>query len=50
LLERGYAIAYDSSGKILRSPDQVSAGDEIAVRLACGQVDASVLRKKKIGA
>jgi exodeoxyribonuclease VII large subunit len=50
LLERGYAIAYDSAGKILRSPDQVTAGDEIAVRLARGQVDASVLRKKKIGA
>ena len=50
LLERGYAIAYDRSGKILRSPDQVTAGDEIAVRLARGQVDASVLRKKKMGA
>jgi exodeoxyribonuclease VII large subunit len=48
LLERGYAIAYDSSGKILRSPDQVSAGDEIAVRLARGQLDASVFRKRKI--
>jgi exodeoxyribonuclease VII large subunit len=49
LLERGYAIAYDSAGRVLRSPDQVSAGDEIAVQLARGQVDASVLRKKKIG-
>jgi len=49
LLGRGYAIAYDSAGKILRSPDQVAAGDEIAVRLARGQVDARVLQKKIIG-
>ncbi len=49
LLGRGYAIAYDSTGKILRSPDQVAAGDEIAVRLARGQVDARVLQKKIIG-
>ncbi len=48
LLERGYAIAYDSGGKILRSPDQVSTGEEISVQLSKGQVDASVVRKKKI--
>jgi exodeoxyribonuclease VII large subunit len=48
LLERGYAIAYDSAGAILRSPDQVSIGEKMSVRLAQGQVDASVLRKTKI--
>ncbi len=46
LLERGYAIAYDASGKVLRSPDQVALGDDISVRLARGQVDATVRRKK----
>jgi len=46
LLERGYAIAYDSSGKVLRSPDQVALGDDIFVRLARGQLDATVVRKK----
>ncbi|MGH9705720.1 MAG: exodeoxyribonuclease VII large subunit, partial [Candidatus Acidiferrales bacterium] len=45
ILERGYAIAYDSSGGVLRSPDQVSPGDDISVRLARGQVDATVRRK-----
>src|SRR5271168_2446392 len=40
LLERGYAIVYDASGKVLRSPDQVSVGDDIAVRVAKGEVDA----------
>ncbi len=48
LLERGYAIAYDAAGKVLRSVDQVALGDEIAVRLARGQLDATVLRKKNV--
>jgi exodeoxyribonuclease VII large subunit len=47
LLARGYAIVYDASGKVLRSPDQVSVGDDIAVRLAKGEVDATVRRKKR---
>ncbi len=46
LLERGYAIVYDSSGKVLRAPDQVSPGDEIAVRLARGSIEATVRRKR----
>ncbi|MGB0036370.1 MAG: exodeoxyribonuclease VII large subunit [Candidatus Acidiferrales bacterium] len=47
LLERGYAIAYDASGNVLRSPDQVAEGDDISVRLARGLLDATVRRKKK---
>jgi exodeoxyribonuclease VII large subunit len=46
LLERGYAIAYDASGKVLRSPDQVAPGEDISVRLARGQLDATVRRKR----
>jgi exodeoxyribonuclease VII large subunit len=46
LLERGYAVAYDASGKVLRSSDQLSVGDEISVRLARGGLDAIVRRKK----
>jgi len=48
LLERGYAIAYDPSGKVLRSPDQVALGDDINVRLARGQLDATVRRKRNL--
>ncbi|MGA3292360.1 MAG: exodeoxyribonuclease VII large subunit [Candidatus Acidiferrales bacterium] len=48
LLDRGYAIAYDASGRVLRSPDQVALGDDISVRLARGQLDATVRRKKGI--
>jgi exodeoxyribonuclease VII large subunit len=47
LLERGYAIAYDASGTVLRSPDQVAAGDDISVRLAHGEIDATVRRGRK---
>jgi len=47
ILERGYAIVYDSSGKVLRSADQVDIGDDIAVRLARGELDATVRAKKK---
>jgi len=46
LLERGYAIAYDSSGKVLRSVNDVAIGDDISLRLARGQIDANVRRKR----
>jgi exodeoxyribonuclease VII large subunit len=46
LLERGYAIAYDASGRVLRSADQVALGDHVSVRLARGQLDATVHRKR----
>jgi exodeoxyribonuclease VII large subunit len=45
LLARGYAIAYDASGKVLRSADQVAAGDDVSVRLARGTLDTTVKRK-----
>ncbi|HLW43907.1 MAG TPA: exodeoxyribonuclease VII large subunit [Candidatus Acidoferrales bacterium] len=47
LLERGYAIAYDANGRVLRSVEQVAAGDEIAVRLARGEIAARVTAKKQ---
>jgi exodeoxyribonuclease VII large subunit len=46
LLERGYAIAYDTSGKVLRSADQVALGEDIRVRLARGELGATVRRKR----
>jgi exodeoxyribonuclease VII large subunit len=47
LLERGYAIAYDASGKVVRSADQITPGDDISLRLARGQIDATVRRVRK---
>jgi exodeoxyribonuclease VII large subunit len=46
ILERGYAIAYDASGKVLRSPDQVAIGEGISVRIAQGELGATVRNKK----
>ena len=47
ILERGYAIAYDASGKVLRSPDQVNPGEDISVRLARGEIGATIRTKQK---
>jgi exodeoxyribonuclease VII large subunit len=46
ILERGYAIAYDASGKVLRSADQVALGEDISLRLARGELGAIVRNKK----
>jgi len=46
LLERGYAIAYDAQGRVLRSVEEVATGDDIAVRLARGEIAATVRSKK----
>jgi exodeoxyribonuclease VII large subunit len=47
LLERGYSIAYDGQGRVLRSVDQVAIGEDISVRLARGGLGATVKRKKE---
>src|SRR5277367_1134584 len=46
ILDRGYTIAYDASGKVLRSPEQVELGEDISVRLARGELGATVRTKK----
>ena len=47
VLERGYAVVFDPSGRLLVDSSQVSAGDELKVRLSKGSVDAEVLRTAK---
>jgi exodeoxyribonuclease VII large subunit len=46
ILERGYALVFDASGKLLKDAAKVKAGDEISARLAKGTVEATVRRKK----
>lgn len=46
ILERGYALVFDSSGKLVKDSAQVSAGDEISAKLARGQLTARVERKE----
>ncbi len=45
ILDRGYALVFDSSGKLLKSADAVSIGDEISARLAHGEIQATVTKK-----
>ncbi len=45
ILERGYALVFDASGKLLKDAAQVDPGDEISVRLARGQITATVKEK-----
>src|SRR5437867_8440260 len=42
ILERGYALVFDSRGNLLKNAEQVRVGDEISARLAKGSVTATV--------
>jgi exodeoxyribonuclease VII large subunit len=46
ILDRGYALIFDSEGKLLKDSRQVQIGDGISARLAHGQIQASVTRKQ----
>ena len=46
ILERGYALVFDASGKLLKDAAKVKAGDEISAKLAKGTVEARVKGKK----
>jgi exodeoxyribonuclease VII large subunit len=41
-LERGYAIVQRADGAVVRRPDEVAAGDPLRVRLAGGELAATV--------
>ncbi len=42
ILERGYALVFDSSGNLLKDATAVKPGDEIKARLARGEIIANV--------
>jgi len=42
ILDRGYAIAFDAAGKVLKDAANAAAGDEITLRLARGRLAARV--------
>ena len=42
VLYRGYAIAEDAGGRVLRSVSQTASGDEIRVELTDGSLDCRV--------
>ncbi len=45
-LERGYAIATDAAGNVLRSAEQVAVGDVVAVQLHRGRFISEVKKKE----
>jgi len=47
ILDRGYALVFDSQGKLLKDARQVKIGDEISARLAHGEIHAAVTKKQK---
>lgn len=46
ILDRGYALVFDSEGKLLKDADAAKVGDEISARLARGRIQASVTKKE----
>lgn len=46
ILERGYALVFDSNGALLKDASQISPGDEISARVAKGTFTAEVKQTK----
>ena len=46
ILSRGYSITYDASGKVVRDSNDIPTGSGIRVRLARGQINATVSGKQ----
>jgi exodeoxyribonuclease VII large subunit len=47
ILDRGYALVFDSSGMLLKDAARVKGGDEISARLAKGSLTATVKRGRQ---
>jgi exodeoxyribonuclease VII large subunit len=45
ILNRGYALVFDSTGKLVKDAAQVSVGDEISARLSRGTIISTVKKK-----
>ena len=46
IMERGYALAVDAQGVVLKGVSGVSVGDKVSVMFADGTIDASVTNIK----
>jgi exodeoxyribonuclease VII large subunit len=47
ILDRGYALVFDSSGALLKDAARVKAGEDILARLAKGTIEATVKGRKR---
>jgi len=45
ILDRGYALVFDSTGKLVKDAAQVNIGDEVSARLAKGTIVSTVKKK-----
>ncbi|HYL16070.1 MAG TPA: exodeoxyribonuclease VII large subunit [Terriglobales bacterium] len=45
ILERGYALVFDASGRLLKDAQKIKPGDDISVRLARGEMTATVKKR-----
>jgi exodeoxyribonuclease VII large subunit len=48
ILDRGYALVFDRTGKLLKNAEEVAPGEEITARLAQGQLKAEVKEKSPL--
>ena len=46
ILDRGYALVFDSAGKLVKNAAHLNIGDEVATRLARGTIISTVKAKK----
>jgi exodeoxyribonuclease VII large subunit len=46
ILARGYALVFDTEGKLLKDAARVAVGDQISARLAHGEIRAAVTKKQ----
>jgi exodeoxyribonuclease VII large subunit len=46
ILERGYALVFDSEGNLLKDASRAKMGEEIKARLAHGEIHASVTKQE----
>jgi exodeoxyribonuclease VII large subunit len=46
ILERGYALIFDASGKLVKDSESVKAGDDIRARVARGEIEATVKKTR----
>jgi exodeoxyribonuclease VII large subunit len=49
ILERGYALVFDGTGRLVKDAAQVQAGQEISARLARGEIRATVKTTEDVG-
>jgi exodeoxyribonuclease VII large subunit len=47
VLERGYALVFDASGKLLKNASNTEVGQEISARLARGEIVARVTKQQE---